>query len=113
LSDAEPQPQNDFEQKMMAAHKANSEKLQALEGKVFDKAYLTAMVGAHDSTLAKLTSGAQQFRQGELSTLLTQTMGKVRQHREHAYRLLGKEGKAQGVGGSGSEQSSKSSDKQQ
>lgn len=88
----EPQPQGNLGQTMKRASEATTAKLQALEGPVFDRAYLAAMVDDHDTDIAKVTSARQQFASNaELAGMLDALLPKLRQHRDAAYKLLGQE----------------------
>jgi putative membrane protein len=99
-----PKPVNDMEKKMVAADKANMEKLQALKGDAFDSCYMAIQVGEHDATLGKLMAGRQAFSANtELTTMVTELTPKVAQHRQQAYSVLGKLGQTMGVGGAGTD----------
>ena len=100
-----PKPVNDMEKKMVAADKANMEKLQALKGDAFDSCYMSLQVGEHDATLGKLMAGRQAFGANtELTTMVTELTPKVAQHRQQAYSVLGKLGQSMmGVGGAGTD----------
>lgn len=91
LDDSEPKAANDTERAVMDAKKAMKAKLQALEGKSFDQAWLTGMVDSHDTTLAKNMAALEQFKSNkELTQMLTQMAPKLMKHREMAYDALGK-----------------------
>lgn len=100
---AEPKPMNDVERKVMAAHKANMEKLEALKGMPFDSCFLAGMVGDHDEVLGKLMAGKQGVTDTTLSPLLQELSTSVSQHRQQAYTLLGRvgPGSSSAMGGSG------------
>lgn len=88
----EPKAENDFDKKMEDANKATMAKLQSLQGPAFDRAYLAYMVGAHDTDVAKVMAGQQQFASNaELKKELDGLLPTLKQHREEAYRLLGQE----------------------
>jgi putative membrane protein len=98
-----PKPLNDMEKKVMAADKANQEKLQALKGEAFDACYMSLMVGDHDETLGKVMAGQQSMTgNAELTAMLGNVSQSVTQHRQQAYSVLGRLGpQATGVGGTG------------
>ncbi|WP_309888797.1 DUF4142 domain-containing protein [Archangium sp.] len=98
-----PKPMGDLEKKVMAADKANQEKLQALKGEAFDACYMALMVGDHDETLGKVMAGQQAMTaNAELTAMLGTVSQSVTQHRQQAYSVLGKLGpQAMGVGGTG------------
>ena len=99
-----PKPMNDMEKKIVAADKANMEKLQALKGEAFDSCYMALQVGEHDATLGKLMAGRQALGANtELTTMVTELTPKVAQHRQQAYSVLGKLGQTMGVGGAGTD----------
>jgi putative membrane protein len=102
LSDM-PKPMSDLEKKVLAADKANMEKLQALKGEAFDSCYMANQVGMHDDTLGKLMAGRQALGgNAELTTMLGELTPRVVQHRQQAYSVLGKLGsQGMGVGGAG------------
>lgn len=86
-----PQPLDDREKKMMDAHTAVMAKLEVMEGKAFDQAYLTAMLDGHNDVIAKAMVASEQFRDTPLSTLLKKELPKLEQHRKMTLELLGKE----------------------
>jgi putative membrane protein len=98
-----PKPLNDVEKKVMAADKANQEKLQAMKGEAFDSCYMSLMVGDHDETLGKVMAGQQALSANtELTTMLGNVSQSVTQHRQQAYSVLGKLNlQGMGVGGTG------------
>jgi putative membrane protein len=96
-----PKPMGDMEKKVMAADKANQEKLQALKGEAFDACYMALMVGDHDETLGKVQAGQQAMTaNAELTAMLGTVSQSVTQHRQQAYSVLGKLG-PQATGGAG------------
>jgi putative membrane protein len=104
LSDT-PKPMNDLEKRVIAAEKANMEKLQALKGEAFDSCYMSTQVGQHDETLGKLMAARQALGgNAELTTMLGELTPHLVQHRQQAYSVLGKLGQSMmGVGGAGSD----------
>lgn len=98
-----PKPLNDMEKKVMAADKANQEKLQTLKGEAFDACYMSLMVGDHDETLGKVMAGQQGLTGNtELTAMLGNVSQSVTQHRQQAYSVLGRLGpQATGAGGMG------------
>ena len=98
-----PKPLNDMEKKVMAADKANQEKLQALKGEAFDACYMSLMVGDHDETLGKVMAGQQGLTGNtDLTAMLGNVSQSVTQHRQQAYSVLGRLGpQATGAGGTG------------
>jgi len=98
-----PKPLNEVEKKVMAADKANHEKLQGLKGEAFDACYMSLMVGDHDETLGKVMAGQQGLTGNtELTAMLGNVSQSVTQHRQQAYSVLGRLGpQATGAGGTG------------
>jgi putative membrane protein len=98
-----PKPMGDVEKKVMAADKANQEKLQALKGEAFDACYMSLMVGDHDETLGKVMAGQQGLTGNtELTAMLGNVSQSVTQHRQQAYSVLGRLGpQATGAGDMG------------
>lgn len=91
LSDSEPSPENDTERAVMETGKAMKKQLEALQGKAFQYAYLTHMVGDHDLDVSKVAAGMEQYAANKELTTLLQSLGpKLTQHRERAYDLLGR-----------------------
>ncbi|MFP2927406.1 DUF4142 domain-containing protein [Pyxidicoccus sp. 3LG] len=89
---AQPQPKNDFEKTMKTANEAALAKLQSLQGPVFDRAFLAHMVGQHDSTIAMVMAGQQQFASNaEVKGMLDSQLPVLKQHRQQAHKLLGQE----------------------
>lgn len=88
----EPKVDNDFKKTMKNASEATMAKLQSLQGPAFDRAFLAHMVGHHDSDIAKVMAGQQQFATNtELKKELDSLLPTLKQHRQQAYRLLGQE----------------------
>jgi len=88
----EPKADSPLAKTMQSAEHATMEKLQALQGPSFDRAYLAAMVGDHDVDIAKVMAGQQQFADNTaLKALLDNLLPQLQQHRLSAYRLLGQE----------------------
>lgn len=88
----EPQADNDFKKTMKNAAEAEMAKLQSLQGPAFDRAFLANMVGHHDTDVAKVMAGQQQFASNtELKGQLDSLLPTLKQHRDQAYRLLGQE----------------------
>ncbi|MBX5480237.1 MAG: DUF4142 domain-containing protein [Myxococcaceae bacterium] len=101
----EPTATNQTERVMMAADKANEARLNALDGPLFDSAYLSMMVDDHDVDIMKVALGAKQFEGSELGKQLTRLLPTLEQHRQHAYQALGEvkpNPEALGMGGAGS-----------
>lgn len=88
----EPKVDNDFKRTMKNASDAEMAKLQSLEGPAFDRAFLAHMVGHHDSDIAKVMAGQQQFASNtELKKELDSLLPTLKSHRKEAHRLLGQE----------------------
>ncbi|NTX50826.1 DUF4142 domain-containing protein [Myxococcus sp. CA051A] len=88
----EPKADSSLAKAMQGAEHATMEKLQALQGPAFDRAFLAAMVGDHDVVIAKVMAGQQQFVDNTaLKTMLDNLLPQLQQHRQSAYRLLGQE----------------------
>ncbi len=88
----EPKADNDFKKTMKTAMDAEMAKLQSLEGPAFDRAFLAHMVGHHDSDIAKVMAGQQQFATNtELKKELDSLLPTLKQHRQQAHKLLGQE----------------------
>lgn len=88
LTLAEVQPANDVAQKKMQAEQANRDLLQSLDGKPFEELYLSNQLAGHDMVLGLLTSAEQQFAKSDIVPLLKNLQPTIREHRDHAYRLL-------------------------
>jgi putative membrane protein len=99
----EVRPMDDAERKLQAANKAEKEKLQALEGEAFDRAFLAHMVADHDHAIILSQQAMQQAQDPQLQQLLQQSTPMLMQHRQQAYQLLGQlQPQPQlGVGGGG------------
>ncbi|MFY2560675.1 DUF4142 domain-containing protein [Corallococcus terminator] len=88
----EPKADSSLAKTMQTAEHATMEKLQALQGPAFDRAYLAAMVGDHDVDIAKVMAGQQQFVDNTaLKAMLDNLLPQLQQHRQSAYRMLGQE----------------------
>jgi putative membrane protein len=88
----EPKVDSDFKKTMRNASDAAMAKLQSLQGPAFDRAFLAHMVGHHDSDIAKVMAGQQQFASNaELKGQLDNLLPTLKKHRDEAYRLLGQE----------------------
>jgi putative membrane protein len=89
---SEPQADTEFKKTMKNAQQAEMAKLQSLQGPAFDRAFLAHMVGHHDTDIAKVMAGQQQFASNaELKGQLDGLLPTLKQHRDQAYRLLGQE----------------------
>src|SRR3712207_6900802 len=64
-----------------------SEKLEALNGPLFDSAYMAAMVDEHDRTIAKLAMGQQQFQGSDVGRIAGELLPKVTQQDRKSTRL--------------------------
>ncbi|QRN98357.1 DUF4142 domain-containing protein [Archangium violaceum] len=84
---AMPQPTNDVQRRIMSATEATKSKLSVLQGSLYDQEYLASQVASHDQTLQLVTLARQQYP--ELAPMLDGLMPTLRQHRDHAYQLLG------------------------
>lgn len=93
------------EKTLMEASKATKQKLQTLEGKAFDQAFLATMVSNHDLGIAKAEAGLKKYsNNSQLASLLRESTPKLMQHRDQAYQLLGQvKSQPSGVGGAGME----------
>ena len=92
LTLGEPKADTPLAKAMEEAEMATEKKLQALQGPVFDRAYLSAMVGDHDMDIGKVMTAQQQFASNkELKAMLDDLLPVLQQHRQSAYRLLGQE----------------------
>jgi putative membrane protein len=89
LALSEPKPMNDAEQKAMDADRAQMDELRSLKGNAFDSAYISAMVGDHDTVLGKLYAGEKQFKGTGTEQLVRKLIPEVSHHRAEAYKLLG------------------------
>lgn len=88
----EPQATTPLAKAMGNTEHALMEELQLRRGPAFDRGYLAVMVGDHDSDIAMVMAGQQQFASNtELKGMLDETLTMMKQHRQSAYRLLGQE----------------------
>jgi hypothetical protein len=95
---------NATERAVMEADEAEIKKLEKLEGRAFEQAYLAHMVEDHDRDITRAALAVAEFRGSELGGMLQQMLPKLQRHREHAYRALGAlkaDPNQLGVGGSG------------
>lgn len=64
----------------------------------FDSAFLSSMVMGHDWAISRLENAHQQMKSAgtnpQLTDMIAQTLPTMRQHRQHAYQLLGQAGPA-------------------
>jgi putative membrane protein len=100
----EPKPMNATERAVMEADEAEMKKLEKLEGRAFEQAYLAHMVVDHDMDITKAALAVGEFRGSELGSMVQQMLPTLQRHREHAYRALGalkSDPNQLGVGGSG------------
>jgi putative membrane protein len=88
LSLGEPKPMNDMERKMMSASKANMEVFKTLKGPMFDQVVTAHLVSSHDKTLDKLVTITHSNQSQELTSMATELIPKISQHRDEAYRIL-------------------------
>lgn len=70
-----------------ANHKAMRDKLAALDGPEFEKAYIEAMVKDHRKAVSDFQAQAKRSQDTELKTFASETEPKLRQHLEQAQRL--------------------------
>ncbi|MCP3102520.1 DUF4142 domain-containing protein [Myxococcus sp. K15C18031901] len=92
LTLGEPKADTPLAQAMSDSNMATDKKLQALQGPVFDRAYLTTMVEGHDVAIAQVMAAQQQFKSNtQLTAMLDDLLPQLQQHRQSAYRLLGQE----------------------
>ncbi|QSQ11885.1 DUF4142 domain-containing protein [Myxococcus landrumensis] len=88
----EPQATTPLAKAMGNTEHALMEELQLRRGPTFDRGYLAVMVGDHDSDIAMVMAGQQQFSHNtELKGMLDETLTMMRQHRQSAYKMLGQE----------------------
>ena len=85
-------PRDDIGRALHDMDNATAEMLGRLEGRAFDMAFLTAMVGDHDKTIGKLQAAREQFgNDKELTAMVDKVLPVFMNHRERAYTLLGQE----------------------
>lgn len=82
-----PTPRNDAEKAEMDADHATMEKLKTLDGAVFDREYLTAMVDGHARTLAKIDAALGAVSDPKLKALLGKVKPTVQKHLDRAKAL--------------------------
>lgn len=85
---AEPKAASDVERRMLDAGHANQAVLESLEGEAFDRSFLASLVGGHDWALARVWAAEQQYK-GDVAALLKPVAGRLQEHRDQAYKLLG------------------------
>ncbi len=83
------EPRTEVERSIMASHQAEMQKLQALEGEQFDRAFLAAQIGMHDLEIAQLRQARGQIQNREIQRFIDQQLPVLERHRAQAYRLLG------------------------
>jgi putative membrane protein len=81
------EPTNDVQRRIKSATDATKAKLLVLQGNLFDQEYLASQVSDHDQTIQLVTLARQQYPQ--LAPLLEGLLPTLREHRAHAYQLLG------------------------
>lgn len=81
------EPANDVQRRIKGATEATKAKLSVLQGNLFDQEYLASQVMDHDETIQLVMLGRQQNPQ--LASLLDGLLPTLREHRAHAYQLLG------------------------
>jgi putative membrane protein len=81
------EPSNDVQRRIQSATEATKSKLTVLQGSLYDQEYLASQVASHDQTIQLVTIARQQYP--ELAPMLDGLLPTLRQHRDHAYQLLG------------------------
>ena len=66
------------------AHKQLQDRLSALDGEAFDRAYATEMVKAHEKAIAMYEKASTQLQHGELKAYATESLPKLKKHLEMA-----------------------------
>jgi putative membrane protein len=82
-----PTPRDDAEKAQMEADMATMEKLKTLDGAVFDREFLTAMVDGHARTLAKIDAATPTVTDAKVKALLAKVRPVVQKHHDKAKAL--------------------------
>jgi putative membrane protein len=82
-----PTPRNDAEKAEMDADHATMEKLKTLDGAVYDREYLTAMIDGHARTLAKIDAALGTVTDAKVKVLLGKVKPTVQKHLDRAKAL--------------------------
>ncbi|HKQ31370.1 MAG TPA: DUF4142 domain-containing protein [Burkholderiales bacterium] len=70
-----------------AKHKVERDKLAALDGPEFEKAYIEAMIKDHRKAVNDFQTAAKRTQDEDLKTFASETEPKLREHLEHAQKL--------------------------
>jgi putative membrane protein len=82
-----PTPRNDAEKAEMDADHATMERLKTLDGAVYDREYLTAMIDGHARTLAKIDAAMGTVTDAKVKALLGKVKPTVQKHLDRAKAL--------------------------
>jgi putative membrane protein len=78
-------------QRMQKESQDQLTQLQALTGAEFDRQYVTINVQAHEKTIAMVTEADNMFGDRKEGKIFGAMLPKLKQHREHAQRLMDKD----------------------
>jgi putative membrane protein len=63
------------------------EELRKLDGPEFEQRYMQAQIKAHDQAISTFQNASQELHDNDLKTFANQTLGTLRQHREHLEKM--------------------------